>query len=128
MKRPEDMSLQEMFDFVCKKIIEQGNKSVNSKYECLYRGPDGLKCAAGWLIPDDEYDPEIEGYGVHALRSRQLAFVLMSYDQVSLLEDLQKSHDGDDLERVRDLDFVGVFKQRAAGVARDWDLDQSVLD
>jgi hypothetical protein len=27
---------------------------------CQYRSPDGMKCAAGVLIPDDQYNPEME--------------------------------------------------------------------
>jgi len=29
--------------------------------QCLYRGPDGKKCAAGLLIPDELYNPKMEG-------------------------------------------------------------------
>jgi hypothetical protein len=28
---------------------------------CKYLNPDGLKCAAGILIPNDQYNPEFEG-------------------------------------------------------------------
>jgi len=33
-------------------IGKQGRPSVGDKDRCLYRGPDGLKCAAGHVIPD----------------------------------------------------------------------------
>ena len=31
---------------------------------CVYRGPGGRRCAAGWLIPDDMYSPQMEGASV----------------------------------------------------------------
>lgn len=46
-----------------------GRRSINPSSElnstrCLYRGPNGKKCAIGRHIPDEEYDPEMEGKGV----------------------------------------------------------------
>lgn len=31
---------------------------------CLYRGPEGSKCAVGLWIQDEDYDPSIEGAAV----------------------------------------------------------------
>lgn len=42
-----------MFDTAARGIISQGGKSANAIGECLYRGPDGRKCAAGWVISDN---------------------------------------------------------------------------
>jgi hypothetical protein len=50
---------QQIFDQVARAIIAQGKPSVDNT-QCLYRAPDGCKCAAGHLIPDDEYDPDME--------------------------------------------------------------------
>jgi hypothetical protein len=38
---------------------EGGGRSV----QCQYRGPNARKCAAGILIPDDRYRPEMEHHG-----------------------------------------------------------------
>jgi hypothetical protein len=38
-----------------------GNKTV---FRCYYRGPNCTMCAAGCLIPDEEYTPDIETQGV----------------------------------------------------------------
>ena len=39
-------------------------KSINTKSDgediCLYRGPDGKKCAVGLFIPDEKYDRSME--------------------------------------------------------------------
>lgn len=56
-----DATAQQVFDQVAKHMIKQGKQSINSVMECVYRGPNGLKCAAGCLISDDEYDPKFDG-------------------------------------------------------------------
>jgi hypothetical protein len=53
------MTLQETFDKVCVHLLTQLQKSVfldsNGSMACAYRGPNGLKCAVGCLIPDELY-------------------------------------------------------------------------
>lgn len=47
---------QEVFDQVVSHLREQGRQSRKSLGdECAYRGDNGLMCAAGCLIADDEY-------------------------------------------------------------------------
>lgn len=68
-KATEMLTMQEIFDKVVNHMLTQGKRSaVQRPYltsqACLYRGPDGLKCAVGCLIPDSEYstafdDPDI---------------------------------------------------------------------
>lgn len=49
-------TLQEIFDIVANHLLTQGKKSMDSTGRfCNYRGKDGTKCAAGVLIPDDQY-------------------------------------------------------------------------
>src|SRR5215467_12453270 len=54
------MTKQEIFNKVVKHLRQQGRKAVNEKGDCCYRTSDGLKCAAGCLIEDKEYDPVFE--------------------------------------------------------------------
>lgn len=54
------MTNQELFDKVVRAIVKQGRGSINSEGLCVYRGPDGLKCAVGHIIPDELYSPLIE--------------------------------------------------------------------
>lgn len=54
------MTNQEAFDKAALHLLRQGCKSENVD-TCLYRGPNGTKCAVGALIPDEEYDPSAEG-------------------------------------------------------------------
>lgn len=63
--------LQAMFDTVATHLLRQGKRSegrmsrINSRTDiCLYRGPEGRKCAAGILIPDSKYRPEFEGWNI----------------------------------------------------------------
>ena len=55
------MTAQEVFDFVVNHLRTQGKQAVDRDGDCQYCTPDGLKCAVGCLIPDDKYDPCIEG-------------------------------------------------------------------
>lgn len=58
-----ESSEQEVFDYICTKLLAQGRKSIVSpalKAACLYRGPDNLRCAAGHCLPDNLYKPEME--------------------------------------------------------------------
>jgi hypothetical protein len=42
-------------------IRGQGGPSVlHGTIRCRYRDAAGNRCAVGWLIPDDQYDPRIE--------------------------------------------------------------------
>lgn len=53
------MTNQEAFDIVYKKALKQMKRSHEAG-DCLYRGPNGLQCFAGFLIEDHEYKPEFE--------------------------------------------------------------------
>lgn len=50
---------QEVFDQVKTHLLSQKVKSMSRTLEdtCAYRSANSLKCAAGCLIGDDEYDP-----------------------------------------------------------------------
>lgn len=54
-------SKQEAFDTAMEKLLAQGCVSADEDGQCLYRNPNGNKCAIGHLIPDEFYDPLFEG-------------------------------------------------------------------
>jgi hypothetical protein len=59
------MTPQEIFEKVLEGISSQGyKKSESITGRCMYRGPNGLKCAAGHLIPDEMYNPMMESKGI----------------------------------------------------------------
>jgi len=61
LKTLDSASEQEVFDQVAKHLLTQNKSSRAADGYCAYRGEDNLRCAAGCLISDDEYDPKMEG-------------------------------------------------------------------
>ena len=61
-----EATAQQVFDQVAKHLLTQRRKSLAALSNpdlsgCAYRGDGNLKCAAGCLISDDEYDSDFEG-------------------------------------------------------------------
>jgi hypothetical protein len=65
------MTNQEIFDKVWNWFIRDNNPTSIQENFCLYRGPNGAKCAAGILIPDSEY---LEGMEPRLPRMEQEGF------------------------------------------------------
>ena len=94
------MNNQEAFDKVLKHLREQGKAAVRvavasdgtKNEECCYRGPDGTMCAVGCLIPDEEYDSELEGMAVDQIPQHLMPKSLRGLDE-DLLCSLQTVHD-----------------------------------
>lgn len=53
-------SPQEIFTFVVEALKAQGKRAIDDHGHCRLRGEGGTKCAAGFLIPDSEYSPELD--------------------------------------------------------------------
>jgi hypothetical protein len=85
---------QKIFDYVAKKLYDQGCTSLSVNGRCAYRGFNETKCAVGHLIPSNLYNRIMEGplYLLkQATKSKRLKLFLDSnYD---FLHDLQKVHD-----------------------------------
>jgi hypothetical protein len=90
------MTPQEIFDTVIAHLLQQGKQSKSDV--CLYRSDDGLKCAIGALIPDSEYDPDMECSIVHPFYYSHPT-TIQSWAQsnypndLKLLNRLQRLHD-----------------------------------
>lgn len=58
------MTDQEMFNKIVTHLLTQKVRSegcdADGTTTCLYRGPDGAKCAVGVLIADEHYTPSLE--------------------------------------------------------------------
>ena len=89
------MTNQEIFDRVARHLLTQGKASYDAtRGMCMYRGPDGLKCAAGILILDNAYDPSLEGKMAEELpASTQAAMGLEDEHAVEIVRHLQSIHD-----------------------------------
>lgn len=96
------MTRQEMYSKAKAVINAQGGPSINfDTGQCMYRGPDGRKCAVGALIPDEEYSPAIEGAGIMGRAATYTgnahtvpAFIReMPIEDLYFLQRLQQAHD-----------------------------------
>lgn len=58
----KDATEQEVFDQAVNHLLTQNEKSMSDviEYSCAYRGLNGLKCAAGCFISDEEYNSSFE--------------------------------------------------------------------
>lgn len=90
-----DMTPQEAFDKIVAHLRAQGAQSMacygarTGGARCAYRGDDGRMCAAGVLIPDSEYNTDMEGECV-----REIPFFDTFPDStVTVIAKLQATHD-----------------------------------
>ena len=84
------MTNQQIFNKVAKHLIRQGITSEDANNFCQYRGPNGLKCAIGCLIPDHLYDPKWDNENFELAL---IAAVIGLYEHRELLVALQAVHD-----------------------------------
>lgn len=86
-------SPQEVYNIVAQHMLKQNAKSVTELPgigdSCAYRGIDGLKCAAGCLIPDEVYNCSFENIKwVDLVNDHGFP-----EDHLELISDLQVIHD-----------------------------------
>jgi hypothetical protein len=91
---------QETFDIVARHLLTQNERAAHGG-NCYYR-LDGLKCAAGILIPDDKYREEFEDspvlYESEREDSSSLAGEVIASEghDLILVQKLQNIHDNHD--------------------------------
>ena len=82
---------QTAFDTVVAHLRLQKKRSAKPGTNvCMYRGPDGTKCAVGVLIPDDQFDPTKEIQHISYLHSTIPALQGIDLD---FLCEVQRVHD-----------------------------------
>lgn len=127
------MDKQEIFDFVISKLHEQGKQCVDELGNCRYRGPNGMKCAIGHLIPDDSYREYFESQSVTYLPIQKALSKNASHpvycldisdndDNLGFLIDLQDFHDND-----VNWDETGLRLWKVIKFADRWDLDTTKI-
>lgn len=92
---------KEIYELVMSKMCEQNAQSVNDSGTCMYRGPNGLKCAVGHLIDDEAYSEKLECKTIDSIYVQEavtqscsrLGFVV-DYSTFKLLSHMQQVHDG----------------------------------
>lgn len=84
----EVMTDQEIFDAVVTHARKQQARSVSHHGDCCYRGNNGLRCFAGCLIADEDYDPSMEGSNCMLLPP-----IIKLTQNTGLVRSLQTIHD-----------------------------------
>jgi hypothetical protein len=120
-------SAQEVFDIVVNHLFTQGRPAYDGDQGCMYRAPDGLRCAVGVLIPDDLYVPEFETNSsdkvIHDLFKSGLADWR---EHEKLLFALQDAHDnsGRTIDSVYEYDFnTTALRTQLLKIAAEFSLE-----
>lgn len=108
---------QQIFDQVAAHLLKQGVRSVDDQTRCLYRGPNGLMCAAGCLIADEEYKPEFD---IRGSWTRMVESKAVTNKHEYFIGMLQSMHDNK-----RDTES---FSELLVAFAKNHNLDGSVLN
>lgn len=113
----EKMTPQEVFDTVTKHLLKQNSVSLSEDGSgCAYRGLDGLKCAVGCLITDEEYRSDMENQAVatvlnFASRNGITSLSNRLDEHIIILNRLQIIHDRTPIHQ---------WPDRLEGVAKDY--------
>ena len=94
-------------------LLSQGRRSVDDiTGKCMYRSPDGTKCAIGCLIPDHLYNVSLEGYGVLMIR-KEISECIENIS-IEALSEAQNIHDNGQVENWERLmnDLIQKYKDR----------------
>jgi hypothetical protein len=123
--------MQTVFDTATAAIIKQGKRCVNNSGTCQYRGPDGLKCAIGHLITDEQMERHhiINSAGALSFSRALVEELIPDMNDLEVtrnfLSELQDAHDLS--YTISSLlcsykGFVADFSERANKVAAKYDL------
>lgn len=114
------MNKQEVFNKVVTHLRKQ-KIPARSDGNCVYRSADGLMCAVGCLIPDNLYDPGIEGQVV--------AGVIADFPKVAESLGIESMNDEDflhQLQIVHDEFIVTRWEEQWKIVALQFNLQMPV--
>lgn len=127
-------TLQNTFSQVYLALVKQGAPSINDDVQprlgvstgsCRYRSKDGLKCAIGWLIPDENYQPWLERVSLQSILSgpSEIKHILEAAGPFHFLAALQRMHDRAAFNHARSgADFLTRLKVRAETFCSEWRL------
>ncbi|WP_395066127.1 hypothetical protein [Paraburkholderia silvatlantica] len=94
------LDAQDVFDVIAWQLLRQNARATAfDGVKCMYRAPDGKRCAIGWIMPDEVYHKTIEFMGVRDIAQQMIntnyadAFARFLYRHMDLLRDLQEMHD-----------------------------------
>lgn len=84
-------SRQKLFDLAYRGLHAQGWVKSESFGQCLYRGPNGLKCAIGHCMSDRAYNPDLENLSPSNNMVRDAVGISIKNEAYAC--DLQNCHD-----------------------------------
>lgn len=120
------LSAQDVFDIVATAMLRQNARATADGVKCMYRAPDGKRCAIGWLMPDEVYTRSLEFFGVRDIAARLSTeagdagcFARFLYIHMPLLRDLQGLHDAN---------LPAEWPQTLREIARVFRLHTDVVD
>ena len=116
---------QYTFDQVAAHLIEQNEKSMSNDIGCAYRGKNGMRCAIGFCISNEDYDPKMEGCFVDMRYGPDKLFTIM--DKVSLGY-YKNSNFLDDLQVIHDCNLPIIWPAMLKQFAKSYSLDDSIVD
>jgi hypothetical protein len=90
----KDSNAQEVFEFVAHHLLTQNEKCMLNYLECAYRNSNGLKCAVGCVIADDEYSPILDECVNCSIAYLVKEKKIKIDKHLELLQKLQGIHDG----------------------------------
>jgi len=96
------MTPQKLFDDIVTFQRKQGEKSIKLVGKitrlCMYRHPDGLRCAVGCVLPDKLYKEKMEKESVETLfQGFPEVENYFGSENKYLLSDMQRVHDSSDV-------------------------------
>lgn len=115
---------QRAFETAVTHLIEQNEQSHHNGI-CVYRGPNGTKCAVGALISDDEYDPLMETKNAAAV-CQKFGILTDDLNDQDFLTMMQKTiHDRYDPKLFTS--FSEFVKQKSIDFAKLYGLNTSFI-
>lgn len=110
---------QEAYNLVVRKLVAQGRPSTD-RFSCMYISPNGDRCAAGHLLPDNpnlilrgdwpmmiKLNPDLEGIA-----------------DIAFISNLQRAHDS----YFRSPGWRSIWVRSMLVLARDYGLDSKLLE
>ena len=122
-RRNEKEQRQYLFEKAVNSIVAQGKPAINLDGACLYRAPDGSKCAIGHLMADKDYKNHMESkpaYKIFKGNYRVKFGLKPGVKNEEFLTALQTVHDNNRFYEGEQ--FIQEFKNEARIFAEQWGL------
>lgn len=120
---------QRSFDMAAVALVKQGKPSgvmeADDGFQCLYRGPEGTRCAAGWLFEGEAgVDFEEEDRCTQPLTA---ALLESNGHNVNFVAELQEAHDIPAVNSPT-ASWLSDWESRMRKIAATYVLSTAVLD